>query len=347
MPLETRQHFANLPHMLQGTLEKGWVSWGEVVRRTRWGEVPVHLVGSGASFAVGLAGAYAFESLLGWPAVVRTPEEFQAYSQSALRPRSIVIIISWEGPAEFLELVHTAKVRGATVLALTRDAQSPVAKAVDGVLLACGGEEYRGDFTAGVCQLAAVHGFCLVAARLLKRPSAQFDILEDELRALPEHVEWVLTQLSDAVQSLAGELAGQQGLSIVAGGLYGPAALLAALALRTLGRLTVQVLTCDEAEGLLTEALKPGEGFLVLSGSRCRVKKPLHGLIERLRRGGVKFLGVTDHNEPEVSRRATLAVLLPNLSESAGSIVALTFLDWTAFHVASQQTRKGTPLRGA
>lgn len=346
MPLETRQQFADLPHALQETLEKGWAEWGEVVRRTRWGEVPIHLVGSGASFSVGLAGAYAFESLLGWPAVVRTPEEFQVYSQSVLRPRSIVIIISWEGPVGLLELVHTAKVRGATVLALTHDAQSPLAKAADGVFLARGGEGHRGDFTGGVSQFAAVHGFCLMAARALKRPSAQFDILEDELRALPEHVEWVLTQLSDAVQSLAGELAGQQGLSIVAGGFYHPAALLAARALRTLGRLTVQVLTFDEAESLLTEALKPGEDLLVLSGSRCRVKKPLHDLIERLRRGGVKFLGVTDHNEPEVSRRAALAVLLPNLSEPVGSIVGLTFLNWTAFQMASLRTRKGSPFHG-
>jgi hypothetical protein len=78
MPLETRQQFVNLPRMLRETLEEGWLEWGEVIRRTRWGEVPIHIVGSRASFSVGLAGAYAFESLLGWPAVVRTPEEFQA-----------------------------------------------------------------------------------------------------------------------------------------------------------------------------------------------------------------------------------------------------------------------------
>jgi glucosamine--fructose-6-phosphate aminotransferase (isomerizing) len=347
MPLETRQQFVNLPRMLRETLEEGWLEWGEVIRRTRWGEVPIHIVGSRASFSVGLAGAYAFESLLGWPAVVRTPEEFQAYSQSALRPRSILIVISWEGSAELLELVRAAKARGAPVLALTHDAQSPLAKAVDGVFLARGGEERRDDFTASVCQLTAVHCLALVAARILRRPSAQIEVLEGELRALPEHIEWVLTQLPDAVRSLANELSSLRALAVVAGGLYYPAALLAANALRSLGRLRVQVFTCDEIEALSTEALEPGEVLLALSGSRCRVKKPLHGLIERLHRGGVKVLAVTDHNEPQIARRAALAVLLPNLNEIAGAIVALTFLDWTAYHLTSQRGRKGAPLRGA
>jgi len=347
MSLETRQQFVNLPDALRETLEKSRPEWEEVVRRTRWGEVPIHLVGSGAAFSVGLAGACAFESLLGWPAVARTPEEFQAYSQSALRPRSILMVISWDGSADLLELVRGAKAHGATVLALTRDAQSPLAKAADGVFLVRGGEERRDDFTAGVCQLTAVHCLALVAARILRRPSAQIDTLDGELRALPEHIKWVVTQVPDAVRSLAGELSGRRALSVVAGGLYYPAALLAANALRSLGRLRVQVFTCDEMEALPTEAFEPGEVLLALSGSHSRVKKPLHGLIERLHRVGVKVLAVTDHNEPEVARHAALAVLLPNLSEFVGSIVALTFLEWTAYHLASQRSRKEAPLRGA
>jgi len=336
-----------LPRALRETVEKGWPEYEELVRRTRWGEVPIHMVGCGAWFAVALAGAYAFESLLGWPVMVRTPEEFQAYSLLAVRPRCILIVISWEGSAELLEMVRAAKARGAIVLALTGDAQSPLAKAVDGVFLVRGGEEHRDNFTAGVCQLAAVQGLTAVMAQALKRPSHQIEALEAELRALPEHIEWVLTQLPEAVRSLAGELSGRGAVSVVAGGLYYPAALLAASALRSLGRLRVEVFTPDEMDACPPEVLKQQEAVLVLSGSRCRVKKPLHGLIERSHRAGVKILAVTDHNEPEVTRCATLAVLLPNLSEYVGSIVALTFLDWAVYHLVSQRSRKERRPRGA
>jgi glucosamine--fructose-6-phosphate aminotransferase (isomerizing) len=346
MSLETRHQFANLPDALRETLEKGWSEWDEVIRRTRWGEVPIHMVGSGTSFCAGLAGAYAFESLLGWPVVVRTPGEFQAYSLQALRPRSILLVISWAGSAEWLELVRDAKARGATVLALTHSAQSPLAKVVNGVLLAHGGEERRDDFTAALCQLTAVHCLALVAARVLRRSSPQTEMLEGEFRTLPEHIKWVLTQLPDAVQSLAAELSRQAALSIVAAGPYYPAALLAASALRSLCKLRVQVFACDEMQACPTEALDPAELLLAISGSRCRVKRPLHELIEQLRGTGVKVLAVTDHNEPELTRRAALAVLLPNLSELVGSIVALAFLDWTAYHVAPQRTGREAPPRG-
>jgi fructoselysine-6-P-deglycase FrlB-like protein len=347
MLLETRQQLANLPHALQETLDKRWAEWGEVVRRTRWGEVPIHLVGSGASFSVGLAGAYAFESLLGWSAVVRTPEEFQAYSQSALRPRSILVVISWQGSVEWLELVRAAKARGAIVLAFTGDAQSPLAKAVDGVFLAGSGEDHRDDFTAAVCQLTAIHCLAVVAAQVLRRPSAEIGTLESELRALPGHINWVLTQLPDAVRSLAGELSSLGTISVLAGGVYYPAALLAASALRSLGRLRVEVFTPNELETGPAEVLEREGVVLVLSGSRCRVKKPLHDLIERSERAGVKILAVTDHNEPEVARRATLAILLPNLSEYVGSIVALTFVDWAVCHMASLQSHSERRPRGA
>jgi glucosamine--fructose-6-phosphate aminotransferase (isomerizing) len=340
---DTRQQILNLPNDLREMLEKGWSEWGEVVRGTRWGEVPIYLVAAGPSYAVGLAGAYAFESLLGWPTVVRTAEELRAYTQSALRPRSILIVLSWEGSAKLLEVVRAAKARAAIVLALTCDAQSPLAKAADGVLLVHGEQRSEDDISANVCQLAAVHGIALVAVKTLKRPSPQIQTLEREFPSLPAHVEWVLTQLTDAVQSLAAELSGPRTLSVVAGGCYYPAALLAASVLRRLGKLRVQVLTCDELEACRTETLDPAESLLVLSGSRCRVKKPLHALIGRLSGAGVKVLAVTDHNEPEVTRRAALTVLLPNLSEPVGSIVAVTLLDWVAYHLASQGNRKGKP----
>ena len=72
MPGDVRRQFLDLPRALREILEKGRPEWEELVRRARWGELPVYMVGCGASFAVGLAGAYAFESLLGWPVVVRT-----------------------------------------------------------------------------------------------------------------------------------------------------------------------------------------------------------------------------------------------------------------------------------
>jgi DNA-binding MurR/RpiR family transcriptional regulator len=233
--------------------------------------------------------------------------------------------------------VRGAKARGATVLALTRDAQSPLAKAVDGVFLVRGGGEARDDCAAAVCQLTAIHGLSVVMAQVLSRPSPRIEVLQGELRALPEHIAWVLRQLPDALRTLSGELSGLQEVSMLAGGFYYPAALMGANVLRGMGARRVRVFTPDEMDACFPESFERGEVVVVLSGSRCRVKKRLHGIIERLNRGQVKILAVTDQSEPEVARRAALAVLLPNLTENIGSIVGLALL----LAAASQQASAG------
>ena len=62
----------------------------------------------------------------------------------------------------------------------------------------------------------------LTAARLLKRSSTGLDALEDELKRLPEQMEWSFTQLWDALRSLAGELRALERFWLVGGGLYHP-----------------------------------------------------------------------------------------------------------------------------
>jgi hypothetical protein len=54
--------------------------------------------------------------------------------------------------------------------------------------------------------------------------------------------------------------------------------------------------------------------------------------VQSLRKAKIRTLSVTDGNDPGVSRHSDLAVLLPVLSEAAGATLALTLLDWVAYH---------------
>ena len=224
--MDLKAEILDIPHALGETLEKGRPEYDAVVRQTRWGDGPVYIVGSGSSLVAGLSAAYAFESLLGWPAIVREAAAFQACSLSVLRPRSVVLAISPSGEdSETLEMAQVARSRRATVLVLTNNAQSALAKSADGVFLVRAGEEQGAGAKAAVCQQAAASYLGLVAARVLKRPHPQLDALEADFEKLPGHVEWALTQLTDAVRSFAAELQGLQSLCAVGGGFYHPAAL--------------------------------------------------------------------------------------------------------------------------
>jgi glucosamine--fructose-6-phosphate aminotransferase (isomerizing) len=346
--MDLKAEILDIPRALRETLEKGRPEYDALVRQTRWGDGPIYIVGSGPPLMVGLTAAYAFESLLGWPAAVREAAVFQAYSTSVLRPRSVLLAISPSGEDRAtLEVAERARSRGATVLALTDNAQGALAQAADGVFLVRAGEEGGAGAKAAVCQQAAASYMALAAARALKQHTPQLEAMEADFEKLPVHVEWALAQLTDAARSFACELGGLRRLCAVGGGFYHPAALEWAWLLRKLTGIDAQGSEATEFLHGPLETLDREAAVVLLSGSRCRAKKHVHQLVQSVRKAKIRTLSVTDGNDPEVSRHSDLAVLLPVLSEVAGATLALALLDWIAYHTARGEERspRRAPIR--
>jgi fructoselysine-6-P-deglycase FrlB-like protein len=347
--LDLKAEMLDIPRALRETLEKGRPEYDALVRRTRWGDGPIYIVGSGPPLVAGLTAAYAFESLLGWPALVREAAVFQAYSASELRPRSVLLAISGSGEdRETVEVAEMARGRGATVLVLASNAQSGLAQMADGVFLVRAGEESGAGAKLAVCQQAAASYLGLVAARALKRHQPSLEAMEADFEKLPAHVEWVLTQLTDAAQSFAAELRGWRSLCVVGGGFYHPAALQWAWLARKVTGIDARGFEVAEFLHGPLVSLEREAAVIVLSGSHCRAKKHINQLVERSKKVKLRIFAVTDGNDPEVSRHSELAVLLPVVSEAAGATVALALLDWVAYQVARSQDAGSRPasLRG-
>ncbi len=328
--METRAKILELPRLLRDTLEKGVHEYEALIRRVRWGESPIYICGCGASLPLGAAGAYLFEWLAGWLALARSASVLEAYSILALRARSVVLVISATGEdAESLEVARLARSRGAVPLALTRQADSRLAKACEGVFLTR--EEGAEDSAAAaVCQLAALCSIALTAARLLKRPSTGLDALDDELKRLPEQMEWSFTQLGDALRSLAGELRALDRFWLVGGGLYHPVVERMAWRFGASGEMRGEGI---DASNFLSGPLphfRRGEAALFVSGSRLRARRPLHEAAAELKLKGGRLLSITDSNDRELVNHSDMAVLLAPASEVGGSLLALALLELMA-----------------
>jgi len=325
--METRAKILEIPRLLRETLDKGAHEYESLVRRVRWGEAPLVICGCGSSLPVAIAGAYLFEWLAGLPALARSPQVFEAYTVSTLRPRTIVLVISASGEEpEALEIARLARSRGIIPLGLTRQADAPLAKACEGVFLTrdAGAED---SAAAAVCQIAALTSIALMMARLLKRSGAVIESLEDELKRLPEHFEWSFTQLWDALCSLVQELRAQQGFWLVGGGLYHPVAVRAAWRLGAFGEIRARGMEASEfASGPLPH-LRRGDVAMFVSGSRLRVKRLLHQAAVQLKVKGARLISLTDSNDRELVDRSELAILIPALSEAGGSMLALSLLE--------------------
>ncbi|MFB3923387.1 MAG: SIS domain-containing protein [Terriglobia bacterium] len=329
--MDPKNDLLELPRALRNALEKGGPEYDKLVRQTHWGDGPVYVLAAGATRATALATACAFETLVGLPAIVRAAADFQAYSLSVLRPRSLLLVIE-PAPSlpEILDVARAAKSRGARILALTAHPQSELAKIADGVFQVCTAEAPPGSLRAEICRHAMGCYLGLAAARALKRPRDYLRELEEEFVKLPDHVEWAFTQLSDAVRALAARLESPPRLQVIGGGFYFPAALHWA---ETLGRLKgTAARACDGLADTFSGPTlhAPDEIVVLLSGSRCRGGKTMHALAESARRAGREFLALTDKNDPEISRRASLAILLPVLTEEVGALLSLALLDWIA-----------------
>lgn len=337
--LDLRQQILDSPRALRDTLEKGRPEFESLVRRVPWGEGPIFMVGSGSSYLAALTGVYAFEGLLGWPVIARPSSDFESYAIPVLRPRSVLLAISNSGETvATLDAVRAARSRKAVVLALTNNPASALAGMADLVFMLRSGETGTVGFQTVLCQQAALGFIGLVAAGTLKRHHAQLDVLDEEFGKLPGHVEWIQLQLLDAVRALAAEVKNAASLSVVGGGFYHPIALQAALLLKEVSRVPAEGFDEDAFhEGALASV--PGDStLLVLSGSHCRAKKKIHALAARAKKAVAKTLSITDANDRELQNSSTLSVLLPELTEMAGSTLALALLQSAAAQMAGGQS---------
>jgi len=344
--METRAKILEIPRLLRETLEKGARESETLIRHVRWGEAPIYICGCGASLPMGMAGAYLFEWLVGWPVLARSAKVFEAYTLSTLRPRSVVIVISALGEdPEGLEVVRTARSRGAVLLALTRNPDSPLATACEGVFLTRD-EGAEDSAAAAVCQLAALSSIALIAARVLKHSSAGLELFEDELKRLPGQLEWSFTQLSDALRSLAQELRAMERFWLVGGGLYHPVVVRGAWRLSAFGGIHGQGIEVSEfcSDPLLH--LQRGNVAIFVSGSRLRIKREVHQAAAQIKLKGSRLIALTDTNDRELVDRSEMAILVPPLSEVGGSILALALLELLASQMARslEKNHAGRPL---
>jgi fructoselysine-6-P-deglycase FrlB-like protein len=338
--MDLRQEILDTPRALGETLEKGRPEFEALVRQTRWGDGPLYLTGSGSSYLTALEGVYAFEMLVGWPVVARPAQNFAAYGLPLFQPRSVLIAISRSGETEAtLAVARAARAQGAHVLALTHQPSSALAGISEGTFLARSPEGAESGLQRTLVEQATVTYIALLAARVLKRHHPQLDALEAEFTKLPEQLEWMFTQLSDAAAALADALRPMPALWVVGGGFYHPTALQAARALSELARLPAQ--GCSVEEFLDHPAPPAGveTAALMVSGSRCRARRAVHQAAERA--GRSRVFALTDANDRELADASALAAFLPPMSEAAGATTALAFLQAVACQAAGKRTRSG------
>jgi fructoselysine-6-P-deglycase FrlB-like protein len=335
-----RQEILEIPRALRMMWEKGRPQYDALVRRAAWSERPVFIIGSGSCYFAALTGGYAFESLLKLPVVVKTPEAFCAYTCSTLALRSLLIAVSASGECEkTLEAAQEAKKHGAMIWGLTANRASGLGTLADGVAPLYLHEGPVDGMQSALCQHAATLFLALAAARILGRPGA-LEAQEAELERLPEDIERIHNQFTDAARALAGEIRNLPRVVLTGGGLYHPVALQAAHHLGRLAGLPAVGFELLQFRDAGFSLIEKDSGVVVLSGSRGALKAEVHRMgRDTGKRASGRFFAITDSSDQPLSDSATMSVLLPAMREPTGALLALAFLNCVTHYAAGHTTK--------
>jgi glutamine---fructose-6-phosphate transaminase (isomerizing) len=252
---------AEQPSVLAGLAARFGELRDRVARRCADGVPGVAFVARGSSDHAALLGRYAVELFSGLPTCLVAPSLTTAYAH---RPTGfagwLVVALSQSGRTpEIVSLAREFRVVGATVLAISNDGSSELARSADeSIELAAGPERAVPATKTVTAQMLAV---LAVASGL-----GPGGLSEREVAQLPEAVRAVLAG-QHGLAEVAAELAGTDRMAVVGRGFCYPAALETALKLQeTSGVMAHGFSTADFRHGPIA-VCGPGSPAVLLAGS--------------------------------------------------------------------------------
>jgi glucosamine--fructose-6-phosphate aminotransferase (isomerizing) len=302
----------------------------ELVARLR----RVVLVSCGTSYHAGLVARLMIERLTGLSAEVDLASEFR-YRDPVVGPDTLVVAISQSGEtADTLGAAKTARLKGASVLAITNIVGSALAREADGIIYTHAGPEIgvasTKTFTATITAayvLALALGLqrgALTATEAQKRAS--------ELLEIPGIMTEALRH-QKPVADLARRLFRHENFLYLGRGVHYPIALEGALKLKEISYI--------HAEGYAGGEMKHGPIALIDETMPVVALVPRDGTYERMAgnveevkaRGG-RIIAVAHPGDTAMARRADHVLEVPPAVDLLAPLVTVIPLQLLAYHVA-------------
>ena len=302
----------------------------ELVARLR----RVVLVSCGTSYHAGLVARLMIERLAGLSAEVDLASEFR-YRDPVVGPDTLVVAISQSGEtADTLGAAKTARLKGASVLAITNIVGSALAREADGVIYTHAGPEIgvasTKTFTATITAayvLALALGLqrgALTATEAQKRAS--------ELLEIPGIMTEALRHL-EPVAELARRLFRHENFLYLGRGVHYPIALEGALKLKEISYI--------HAEGYAGGEMKHGPIALIDETMPVVALVPRDGTYERMAgnveevkaRGG-RIIAIAHPGDTAMARRADHVLEVPPAVDLLAPLVTVIPLQLLAYHIA-------------
>jgi glucosamine--fructose-6-phosphate aminotransferase (isomerizing) len=293
------------------------------------------IVACGTSYHAGLSGRYAIEEWARIPVEVEIASEYR-YRNPVVGPNDLVIAVSQSGEtADTRAAMRTAKVAGASVLAVTNIIGSQMTREADGVLLTRAGMEIGVAATKTFVTQVAV--FYLLALRLaeLRGALSPHDLSSRiaDLRHLPHLMSEVLDAGTEAVERIAADVQKQDFFMYLGRNAGLPIALEGALKLKEISYIATDAYAAGEMKhgpiALLDESTP-----VVVVATASPVLEKLVSNIQEVRARGARVIAVATEGDSEIAAHADQVLRVPAANPMLSPLLAVIPLQLLAYFIA-------------
>ncbi|MCT8003974.1 glutamine--fructose-6-phosphate transaminase (isomerizing) [Sphingomonas sanguinis] len=302
----------------------------------------VTIVACGTSFYAGMVAKYWFEQFARVPVDLDVASEFR-YRAPVMESGGLMIVISQSGEtADTLAALRHAKAEGQTIAAVVNVPTSSMAREADLLLPTHAGPEIGVASTkAFTCQLSVL---AALAANLAK---AKGRLTADEERQIVRHLAEAPAAINgalaydEAIEGMAGAIAGARDVLYLGRGTDYPLALEGALKLKEISYIHAEGYAAGEMKHGPIALIDESVPVIVIAPSGPLFEKTVSNMQEVQARGG-KVVLISDYDGIEAAGAGCIATItMPKVHPLIAPIVYAVPVQLLAYHVA---VAKGTDV---
>ncbi len=291
------------------------------------------LLGQGTALHAAMIGEYLMEDLAKIPTEVDFASEFR-YRNPIVQDGTVVVAISQSGEtADSLAALQEAKQRGALALGVVNVVGSSISRETDaGVYLRVGPE-------IGVASTKAFLGqvmVCTMLATFIGRrrflSMDQVSTLLEELQAIPDHIEQVLSY-SEQIKDATAKYIERENWLFLGRGYNYPVALEGALKLKEISYIHAEGMPAAEMKHGPIALIDDGMPVVFVATRNSQYDKVMCNIEEVRSRGG-HIIAVATEGDEEIRRLAEDVFYVPKVPAPLEPLVTVVPLQLLAYHAA-------------
>lgn len=292
------------------------------------------IVGCGTSWHAGLVGEYLFEEFARIPTEVEYASEFR-YRNPIINKGDIVIAISQSGEtADTLAAIQLAKQSGAIVIGVCNVVGSSISReTVAGVYTHAGPEIGVASTKAFTTQITVLTMIAMtIGLANNKLASKEFELLVDELHAIPEKIETILKKAND-IKIIAEKIKDSSNSLYLGRGYLYPVALEGALKLKEISYIHAEGYPAAEMKHGPIALIDEHMPIIVLATKDNSYDKIVSNIQEVKARKGL-IIAIVSEGDTVINSLADYVIEVPQVDFALAPLLTVVPLQLLSYYIA-------------